>query len=155
MVTPKFKKFKIEAYKPGKSKVKKLKKVIKLSANESALGISPMAKKSISNKKMILDKYPDGKSQDLKKAISKKYKCDLNKIICGAGSDEVIQMLCQLYFLEIAFFKSWDFPSGYLSKIIFLFDINFFAIGLIPRADSLAESFITFLSFLTFDLPGL
>ena len=97
MVTPKFKKFKIEAYKPGKSKVKKLKKVIKLSANESALGISPMAKKSISNKKMILDKYPDGKSQDLKKAISKKYKCDLNKIICGAGSDEVIQMLCQLY----------------------------------------------------------
>ena len=67
MVTPKFKKFKIEAYKPGKSKVKKLKKVIKLSANESALGISPMAKKLISNKKMILDKYPDGKSQDLKK----------------------------------------------------------------------------------------
>ena len=66
MVTPKFKKFKIEAYKPGKSKVKKLKKVIKLSANESALGISPMAKKLISNKKMILDKYPDGKSQDLK-----------------------------------------------------------------------------------------
>ena len=45
MITPKFKKFKIEAYKPGKSKVKKLKKVIKLSANESALGISPMAKK--------------------------------------------------------------------------------------------------------------
>jgi histidinol-phosphate aminotransferase len=45
MVTPKFKKFKIEAYKPGKSKVRKLKKVIKLSANESALGISPMAKK--------------------------------------------------------------------------------------------------------------
>ena len=97
MVTPKFKKFKIEAYKPGKSKVKKLKKIIKLSANESALGMSPMAKKFISNNKMNLDKYPDGKSQDLKIAISKKYKCDLNKIICGAGSDEVIQMLCQLY----------------------------------------------------------
>ena len=97
MVTPKFKKFKIEAYKPGKSKVRKLKKVIKLSANESALGISPMAKKLIVNKKMILDKYPDGKSNELRTAISKKYKCDLNKIICGAGSDEVIQMLCQLY----------------------------------------------------------
>ena len=71
MVTPKFKKFKIEAYKPGRSKVRKLKKVIKLSANESALGISPMAKKLISNKKMILDKYHDGKSEDLKKAINK------------------------------------------------------------------------------------
>ena len=62
MVTPKFKKFKIEAYKPGKSKVKKLKKVIKLSANESALGISPMAKKLISNKKM-------GKNGSTKQAL--------------------------------------------------------------------------------------
>ena len=43
MITPNFKKFKIEAYKPGKSKVKKLKNVIKLSANESALGMSPKA----------------------------------------------------------------------------------------------------------------
>ena len=51
MITPSFKKFKIEPYKPGKSKVKKLKKVIKLSANESALGMSPKAKKIISNKK--------------------------------------------------------------------------------------------------------
>ena len=43
MITPNFKKFIIEAYKPGKSKVKKLKNVIKLSANESALGMSPKA----------------------------------------------------------------------------------------------------------------
>ena len=27
----------------------------------------------------------------------KKFKCEKNKIICGAGSDEVIQMLCQLF----------------------------------------------------------
>ena len=97
MVTPKFKKFKIEAYKPGKSKVRKLKKVIKLSANESALGISPKAKRLIFNKKISLDKYPDGKSQDLRQAISKKYGCDIHKIICGSGSDEIIQMICQLY----------------------------------------------------------
>ena len=44
MTTPNFKKFNIEAYKPGKSKVKKFKGVIKLSANESALGMSPRAK---------------------------------------------------------------------------------------------------------------
>ena len=97
MITPNFKKFNIEAYKPGKSKVKRLKTVIKLSANESALGMSPKAKKIISNKKLNLDKYPDGKSQNLRKAISKAYKCNLNKIICGAGSDEVIQMICQLF----------------------------------------------------------
>jgi histidinol-phosphate aminotransferase len=97
MSTPKFKKFNIEAYKPGKSKIRKLKKVIKLSANESALGMSPIAKKFISNKKLSLDKYPDGKSENLKKAISKAYKCNKDKIICGAGSDEVIQMICQLF----------------------------------------------------------
>ena len=97
MTTPNFKKFNIEAYKPGKSKVKRLKKVIKLSANESALGMSPKAKIIISNKKLLLDKYPDGKSQNLRKAISNAYKCNSDKIICGAGSDEVIQMICQLF----------------------------------------------------------
>ena len=55
MTTPNFKKFDIEAYKPGKSKVKKLKNVIKLSANESALGISPKAEKVLSNKKLNLE----------------------------------------------------------------------------------------------------
>ena len=97
MITPNFKKFNIETYKPGKSKVRRLKKVIKLSANESALGMSPKAKRLISNKKLILDKYPDGKSESLRKAISNAYKCNSAKIICGAGSDEVIQMICQLF----------------------------------------------------------
>ena len=97
MITPRFKKFNIEAYKPGKSKVKKLKKVIKLSANESALGMSPKVKKILSNKNQNLSKYPDGKSQNLRKVISNTYKCDSEKIICGAGSDEVIQMICQLF----------------------------------------------------------
>ncbi|MDC1178308.1 histidinol-phosphate transaminase [Candidatus Pelagibacter sp.] len=97
MTTPKFKKFNIEAYKPGKSKIKKLKKIVKLSANESAFGMSPKAIKIISNKKLNLERYPDGKSDILRKEISKKYKCNSDKIICGAGSDEVIQMICQLF----------------------------------------------------------
>ncbi len=96
-MTPNFKKFNIEAYKPGKSKVKKLKKVIKLSANESALGMSPYAKKIIKNINLNFDKYPDGKSQNLRNAISKAYKCNPEKIICGAGSDEIIQIICQLF----------------------------------------------------------
>jgi len=97
MTTPNFKKFNIEAYKPGKSKVKKLRKIIKLSANESALGMSPKVRKLISNKKLVFEKYPDGRSRNLRKAISKTYKCNYQKIICGAGSDEIIQMICQLF----------------------------------------------------------
>ena len=97
MTVPNFKKFKIEAYKPGKSNIGKLKNIIKLSANESALGVSSKVKKVLNNKNLILSKYPDSKAQVLRKEISNKFNCDFNKIICGAGSDEIIQMICQLY----------------------------------------------------------
>ena len=97
MTTVRFKKFNIEAYRPGKSSVKKLKRIIKLSANESALGVSPKVKKIIFSKNMNFFRYPDGRSTELRKQISKKFNCNINKIICGAGSDEIIQMLCQLF----------------------------------------------------------
>ena len=45
MTTVRFKKLDIEVYEPGKSSIEKIKRVTKLSANESALGISPRAKK--------------------------------------------------------------------------------------------------------------
>ena len=97
MTTVKFKKLNIEAYKPGKSNIRRFKKIIKLSANESALGVSAKVKKVISNKKISFFRYPDGKSKELRNQISKKFRCDKEKIICGAGSDEVIQMICQLF----------------------------------------------------------
>ena len=97
MTTVKFKKLNIEAYEPGKSKIGKLREIIKLSANESALGVSAGVKKVISKKNLNFFRYPDGKSKKLRNQISKKFRCDKDKIICGAGSDEVIQMLCQLF----------------------------------------------------------
>ncbi len=133
MTIPNFKKFNIESYKPGKSKVNKLKKVIKLSANESALGISPRAKKIISNNKFVLDKYPDGKSQSLRSQISKTFKCNFDKIICGSGSDEVIQMICQLYLNpkdevvlpEYSFLMYRIYSKIVGAKVIFAKEINF------------------------------
>ena len=97
MTIPKFKIFKIIAYKPGKSNIGKIKNAIKLSANESALGVSPKAKKILNNKNLILSKYPDSEAKALRKEISKNFNCNFNKVICGAGSDEIIQMICQLY----------------------------------------------------------
>jgi len=96
MTLPKFKKIGLESYKPGASKLSRLRHVIKLSANESALGTSPKVKREI-NKKINLSKYPDSKSKDLRLNISKKFSCDFKKIICGAGSDEIIQIVCQLF----------------------------------------------------------
>ena len=91
------KKFNFKAYKPGKSSVKRVRRIIKLSANESALGVSPKVKKIISDNNINIFRYPDGRSEELRKQISKSFNCDKDKIICGAGSDEVIQMLCLLF----------------------------------------------------------
>ena len=97
IIIPKFKTFKIEAYKPGRSNIGKIPNPIKLSANESALGVSPRVVKILRTKGLLMSKYPDSKASNLRKVISKKYKCNLDKIICGAGSDEIIQIICQLH----------------------------------------------------------
>ena len=96
MTLLKFNKISFESYKPGKSRLSRLKNVIKLSANESALGVSPKVGKEI-NKKINFSKYPDSKSNNLRLSISKKFNCEFEKIICGAGSDEIIQIICQLF----------------------------------------------------------
>jgi len=91
-----FRKIRVKSYKPGRSVLLNKKKVIKLSANESALGLSPRVKKKLL-KINLLSKYPDSKSKSLRKEISKKFRCNFDQIICGSGSDEIIQMICQLF----------------------------------------------------------
>jgi len=96
MALPKFKNIGFESYKPGKSKLSRIRNIIKLSANESALGTSPKAKREI-NRRINLSRYPDSQSKYLRSSISKKFNCKFEKIICGAGSDEIIQIICQLF----------------------------------------------------------
>ncbi len=100
MTTPIFRKINLEAYKPGRSISKNNKKVIKLSANESALGIGKKVQRVLKNFDKKISKYPDSKFKNLTHLISKKYKCNQNQIICGSGSDEIIQMLCQLFLMK-------------------------------------------------------
>ena len=96
MILPKFRKINVQSYRPGKSSLYRIKNILKLSANESALGVSPKVGKEI-NKKINFSKYPDSKSNNLRLSISKKFNCEFAKIICGAGSDEIIQIICQLF----------------------------------------------------------
>ena len=99
MKLAKFKKLKFQSYKPGKYEIPNLKetrKIIKLSANESALGTSLRVKKILKNN-ISTSKYPDYTSKLLRKQISIKFNCNADKVICGSGSDEIIQMLCQLF----------------------------------------------------------
>tara|TARA_Y100001958_G_C21234921_1_gene561147 strand:- start:1860 stop:2945 length:1086 start_codon:yes stop_codon:yes gene_type:complete len=133
MTTIRFKKINVETYKPGKSTIKQFKKVIKLSANESALGVSPRVKRVLTAKKINPSKYPDGKSSELRSQISKKFKCDSNKIICGAGSDEVIQMICQLFLKpndevivpQYSFLMYRIYSKIVGAKVIFAKELNF------------------------------
>ena len=45
----------------------------------------------------LLSKYPDSKSKSLRREIAKRFRCNFDQIICGSGSDEIIQMICQLF----------------------------------------------------------
>lgn len=82
----------IENYKPGKAKIGN-KKAIKLSSNENALGTSSKAIDAYKDHIQEIFRYADGSCSVLREALAKKYKIDEEKIVCGAGSDEIIAFL--------------------------------------------------------------
>lgn len=87
----------IEAYVPGESSVPGGKKPIKLSSNETPLGPSPQAIVAYGSAARELERYPDGQATALRQAIAKRYGLDASRIVCGAGSDEVLTMLAHAY----------------------------------------------------------
>ena len=87
----------IEAYIPGKSAASYAGKIYKLSSNETPLGASPRAidaYKSVADK---LELYPDGSSSRLRDTIGARYGLDPSRIICGAGSDELLSLITNAY----------------------------------------------------------
>jgi histidinol-phosphate aminotransferase len=87
----------IAAYVPGESEVPGGVKPIKLSANETPLGPSPKAIAAYKAVAEHLDRYPDGASTALRSAIARRYGLDPARIVCGAGSDELISLLAHHY----------------------------------------------------------
>lgn len=87
----------IPLYEGGKSSLKGHGRVIKLSSNESALGPSPAALAAHADVASSLVRYPDGNATALKSAISDVHGLDPNHLICGAGSDEILCLVCRAY----------------------------------------------------------
>ena len=87
----------IAPYVGGSSEVAGVKSIIKLSSNESALGPSPKAFSSILDLKQKMHRYPDGDCNELRQAISDVHALERDRIVCGAGSDELISLICQAY----------------------------------------------------------
>ena len=70
---------------------------VKLSSNESALGPSPKAQAAYRALAATLHRYPDGGATALRKALGALHAIDPERIVCGNGSDELIQLLAHAY----------------------------------------------------------
>lgn len=68
-----------------------------LSANEACLGPSPHAVAAAIASTRTVDRYPDGSAAELRSAIARRYGLDADRIVCSAGSEELISLIIQAY----------------------------------------------------------
>ncbi|MBF0335172.1 MAG: histidinol-phosphate transaminase [Alphaproteobacteria bacterium] len=87
----------ITPYVGGESALAGLERVMKLSSNEGALGPSPRAVEAYRAVGAEIHRYPDGGAHRLRRALAARYGLDADRIVCGAGSDELIGLLCRAY----------------------------------------------------------
>ena len=87
----------IAPYVPGESKSGSSERLIKISSNEGPFGPSPLAVKAMQEAASDAHRYPDGDATALRQKLAEKNNIDFKNIICGAGSDNIIELLCQAY----------------------------------------------------------
>lgn len=87
----------IAPYVGGESKVAGQNRTIKLSSNEGAFGVPPGAQAAYAALAGEVHRYPDGAAQELRRSIGAKFGLDPARIVCGAGSDDLIYQLCLAY----------------------------------------------------------
>lgn len=87
----------IKPYVAGGSSAPGAEKIYKMSSNESALGASPKAIEAYEATSKTLHLYPDGGAYALREKIAAIFDLDANRIVCGSGSDEILQLLTKAY----------------------------------------------------------
>jgi histidinol-phosphate aminotransferase len=87
----------IDPYVPGKSTAPGVARVFKLSSNETPLGPSPKAVAAYRAVADHLQEYPEGSAAALREAIGHAFGLDPNRIICGAGSDDLLNLIADAY----------------------------------------------------------
>jgi histidinol-phosphate aminotransferase len=87
----------IAPYVPGTSSLPGAAKVVKLSSNETPLGPSPKAIEAYLAEAQHLSRYSDGSATPLRAALAARYGLDAARIVCGAGSDELLTLLARAY----------------------------------------------------------
>jgi len=133
MTLPKPRNIKVERYIGGLSKYKKIDNPTKLSANESALGPSPKAIQAFERDKDKIYIYPESDSNLLRETISKKFNIEFDRIICGAGSDQIFDLTCKLFLepgdevivTEFGFIMHRIYASLHGAKVLLAQENNF------------------------------
>nr|WP_321254509.1 histidinol-phosphate transaminase [uncultured Ruegeria sp.] len=87
----------IALYQGGQSHIKGVADVIKLSSNENPFGPGPKAIEAVRETAAMLHRYPSTDHASLRSAIGERNGLDAARIICGVGSDEVLQFVAQAY----------------------------------------------------------
>jgi len=87
----------IAPYVGGEAKVAGVERPIRLASNESALGPSPKAIAAYRALAEEIHRYPDGSAAELREALGRHNGLDPERIVCGAGSDELIGLLLRAY----------------------------------------------------------
>lgn len=87
----------IALYVSGESALPGRSEVLKLSANENPRGPSPAARAAFVAAAADLHRYPSTDHAALRRAIGEVHGLDPDRIVCGVGSDEVLQFVAQAY----------------------------------------------------------
>ncbi|WP_336096285.1 histidinol-phosphate transaminase [Roseovarius sp. CH_XMU1461] len=87
----------IALYESGAAHVEGISNVVKLSSNENPFGPSDQAREAYAKAGYDLHRYPSSDHGALRRALAAHHDLDADRIICGAGSDEIIAFLCQAY----------------------------------------------------------
>jgi histidinol-phosphate aminotransferase len=95
--TPKPHLFGISAYKQGKTSADDTIIPVKLSSNENPYGCSPKAYQAYVKAGETLHRYPEGSCRALREVLARTHTLNAEQIICGAGSDELINLIIMAY----------------------------------------------------------
>jgi histidinol-phosphate aminotransferase len=87
----------IAPYTPGRATAEGVERPLKLSANENPFGCSEAARAAYIAAASDLHLYPDAKTSRLRAAIAEKYRLEPERLVFGAGSDEIFAMAAQAY----------------------------------------------------------
>ena len=87
----------LRRYESGASEIPGVEHAIKLSSNENPFGPGLQARTAFRRSSQQLGTYPPQDQGDLRNAIGRSLGLDPTRVICGAGSDEVLGLLCQAF----------------------------------------------------------